>query len=164
MMFRRLAAATGGLLVLFHLWLFGSQLLDGRLTLGPVLRWLMAVALTAALVGLHRSGASLFRGRKAVSIWLLAALLHGPAIAGSSVTHDSPALAEVVTALTQIAAASVAAGLGLALLAWLLRHLSAPRLVMARAVGRRRVRPFQSCRSLRYASRPPPSTLSPCFI
>src|SRR5688500_4038489 len=49
-MFRRLAAAIGGLLVLFHLWLFGSQLLDGRLTeLGPVLRWLVAAGLVAAM-------------------------------------------------------------------------------------------------------------------
>ncbi len=99
-MFRRLAAALGGLLVLFHLWLFGSQLLDGRLTeLGPVLRWLMAAGLVAALAGLHRSGGSLFRGRKAVSIWLLAALLHGPAMAGGPLTHESPAVAEVVTGL-----------------------------------------------------------------
>ena len=162
-MLRRLASATGGLLVLFHVWLFGSQLMDGRLTLGPVLRWLMAGALLAALVGLHRSGASIFKGRKAVSIWLLAALLHAPAMAGSSVAYESPALAEVVTALAKIAAASVAAGLGLALLAWLLRYLSAPRLVMARAVGRRRVRPFKPGRSLRYASRPPPSVLAPTF-
>ena len=164
-MFRRLAAALGGLLVLFHLWLFGSQLLEGRLTeLGPVLRWLMAVGLVVALAGLHRSGASLFRGRKAISIWLLAALLHGPAMAGSGVTHDSPALAEVVTTLTQIAAAAVALGLGFALLAWLRRHLSAPRLVTARAVGRRRVRPFQPGRSLRCASRPPPLVAQLNFI
>ena len=164
-MFRRLAAALGGLLVLFHLWLFGSQLLDGRLTeLGPVLRWLMAAGLVAALAGLHRSGASLFRGRKAISIWLLAALLHGPAMAGGTLAHESPALAEVVTALAQIAAASLALGLGLALLAGLLRRLFSPRLVIARAVGRRRSRPFEPGRSLRSASRPPPSLASLAFL
>jgi len=164
-MFRRLAAALGGLLVLFHLWLFGSQLLDGRLTeLGPVLRWLMASGLVVALTGLHRSGASLFRGRKAISIWLLAVLLHGPAMAGDTLTQESPALAEVVTTLVQIAAASVALGLGLALLAGLLRRLFSRRLVMARAVGRRRARPFEPGRSLRSASRPPPSLASLAFL
>src|SRR5688572_27725663 len=92
-MFRRLAAALGGLLVLFHLWLFGSQLLDGRLTeLGPILRWLMALGLMAALAGLRCRGASLVKGRTAVAIWLLAALLHGPAIAGDTPGHASPAL------------------------------------------------------------------------
>lgn len=164
-MFRRIAAALGGLLVLFHLWLFGSQLLDGRLTeLGPVLRWLMAAGLVAALVRLHRTGASLFRGRKAISIWLLAALLHGPAIAGSTLAHESPALAEVVTALVQIASASVAAGLGLLLLAGLLRRLFSARLVIAGAVGRRRTRPFDPGRCLRVASRPPPHIASPASL
>jgi len=159
-MFRRLAAALGGLLVLFHLWLFGSQLLEGRLTeLGPVLRWLMALGLVAALAGLRRSGASLVKGRTAVAIWLLAALLHGPSIADTP-GYDSPALAEVVTTLAQIASASVALGLGLALLARLLRRLAAPRLVIARAVGRRRTRRFAPGRFLRVASRPPPQFAS----
>ena len=159
-MFRRLAAAFGGLLVLFHLWLFGSQMLDGRLTeLGPVLRWLMAFGLVAALAGLRRSGASLVRGRTAVALWLLVALLHGPAIADTT-RHNSPALAEVVTTLAQIASASVALGLGLALVAALLGRVAAPRLVIARAVGRRRTRPFRPGRSLRIASRHPPALAS----
>ena len=165
MMVRRLAAALGGLLVLFHFWLFASQLLDGRLTeLGPVLRWLMAAGLVAALAGLRRSGGSLFKGRKAVSIWVLAALLHGPGMAGSALSHESPAVAEVVTGLLQIAAASVALGLGLLLLAGLLRGLFGPRLVIARALGRRRTRPFQPGRSLPFASRPPPSLTSLAFL
>jgi hypothetical protein len=164
-MFRRLAAALGGLLVLFHLWLFGSQLLDGRLTeLGPVLRWLMAAGLVAALAGLHRRGDSLFKGRKAISIWLLAALLHGPAMAGAGSAYESPALAEVVTALVQIAAASMALGLGLTLLAGLRRRLLFLRVLIARAVGRRRNRPFEPGRSLFSASRPPPSLPSLAFL
>lgn len=164
-MFRRIAATLGGLLVLFHLWLFGSQLLDGRLSeLGPALRWLMAAGLIAALTGLHRSGASLFRGRKAISIWLLAALLHGPAVAGGGMSHESPALAEVITVLAQVAAASLALGLGITLLAGLLRRLFSAPLVIARAVGRRRSRPFEPSRSLRSASRPPPSLASLAFL
>jgi hypothetical protein len=164
-MFRRIAAALGGLLVLFHLWLFGSQLLDGRLTeLGPVLRWLMAAGLVVALAGLHRTGASLFRGRKPISIWLLAALLHGPAIAGGTLAHESPALAEVVTALVQIASASAAFGLGLLLLAGLLRRLFSSRLVNARATAWRHTRRFEPARSLPSASRPPPSPASLAFL
>jgi hypothetical protein len=160
-MFRRLVAAAGGLLVLFHLWLFGSQLLDGRLTeLGPILRWLMALGLVAALVALRRSGASMVKGRPAVAIWVLAALLHGPAIASDTKRYEAPALAEIVTTLAQIASASVAVGLGLALLAGWVRRLTAPRLVVARAVGRRRTRPFHPGRSLRVASRPPPQFAS----
>ncbi len=147
--------------MLFHLWLFASQLLDGRLTeLGPVLRWLTAAGLVAALAGLHRRGGSLVRGRKAVSIWLLAALLHGPAMAGGALTPESPAVAEVVTALVRIAVASVALALGLLLLAGLPRRLFAPRLVIARAVGRRRNRPFESGCSLPSSSRPPPALTS----
>lgn len=164
-MFRRAATALGGLLVLFHLWLFGSQLLEGQLTeLGPVLRWLIAAGLVMALAGLRRSGASIFRGRQAISIWLLAALLHGPAVAGANLAHESPALAEVATALVQIAAASMALGLGLALLASVRRRLFTPRLVVARAVGRRRRRPYEPARCLRSAPRPPPSLASLAFL
>ena len=111
---------------------------------------------------LHRRGLSLFKGRRAVAIWLLAALLHGPAITGADSTYASPALAEVVTTLVQIAA-SAAVGLGLALLGGTLRRLFAPRLVVARAVGRRRTRPFDPSRSLFSASRPPPSLASLAF-
>lgn len=164
-MFRRIVAAAGGLLVLFHVWLFGSRLLDGQLAEpGSILRWLMAAGLVAALVALHRSGASLFRSRQAVSIWLLAALLHGPAMAGETVDHSSPALAEVVTTLVQIVAASAALGLGLALLAVVVRRCFARSLVTARALGRRRIRPFEPGRTLRSASRPPPHTPSFAFL
>lgn len=159
-MFRRLVAATGGLLVLFHLWLFGSQLLAGRLTEpGPALRWIAAAGLVVALVALRRSGTSIFRGRQAVAIWLLAGLLHGPAVAGSS-TYESPALAEVVTSLVQIAAAAIVIGFGLAVLAGAVRRLVAPRLVRARAIGRRRRQPHGPASCLRSAPRPPPYVAS----
>jgi hypothetical protein len=164
-MFRRIAAGLGGLLVLFHLWLFGSQLWEGQLAeLGPVLRWAMAAGLTAALVGLYRSGGSVVRGRKAVAIWLLAALLHAPAIAGDSQAPPSPALAEAVTVLVQITAASAALGLGLALLALVLRRVPARRLARARAVARRRVRPNDPGRSLHVTPRPPPSFAVPALL
>jgi hypothetical protein len=117
-MFRRVAVALGGLLVLFHAWLLGSQLWGGQLEEpGLVLRWVIGMGLVAALAGLRRRGASMFWGRKAVAIWLLAALLHGPALTSSADQHASPAIPESVTALVQIAAASVALGFGLLLVA-----------------------------------------------
>jgi hypothetical protein len=113
-MIRRALLASGAVLALFHVWLFAGQVWEGRLA-DPVvlLRWLAAGALVAALVGLHRRGASILRGRKAVAIWLVAALLHGPAVARSIEGLGEPALPGFVATLTQIAAVSGAA-LGLA--------------------------------------------------
>ena len=114
----------------------------------------MAAGLVAALAALRRSGGSMFLGRKAVSIWLLAALLHGPAIAGDGRARRSPALPEAVTALMQIAAASIALGLGLVLLA----ALFAGRLALAFdrwRSGRRRVRAVRIAR--RRSLRAPPA-------
>jgi len=117
-LFRRAAAVTGGLLALFHLWLLGSQVWQGQLAdPGLLLRWLIAAGLVTALVHLGRSGQPLFLGRKGIAVWLLAALLHGPTTATDLATHPSPGLPEAVTALVQIAAASVALGLGLLVLA-----------------------------------------------
>ena len=142
--------------MLFHLWLFGSQLLDGRLTeLGPILRWLMAPAWwprwPACAAGAPRGqrphgGGDLAAGGPAPR----------PRDRGRQARTTIPGLAEVVTTLAQIAAASVALGLGLALLAGLLRRLAAPRLVIARAVGRRRTRPVPT-RSLAPLRLTPPS-------
>jgi hypothetical protein len=157
-MIRRTAVALGGLLVLFHAWLFGSQMWEGQLA-DPVLalRWLVAAGLVAGLAGLRRQGASMFWGRKAVSIWLLAALLHGPSVADSSLAHESPALPEVVTALVQLAAASVAVGLGLTLLALLVRRRPTVELRRFHAVASIRPDVFHPGRFLRSAPRPPPS-------
>jgi len=117
-MFRRTIGGAAGLLVLFHVWLLGSQLWDGRFAEpGLVLRWTIAAGLVGALIALRRTGAPIVWGRKTVSIWLLAALLHGPTLAAGAGRFESPALPEAVTAVIQIAAASVMLGLGLALLA-----------------------------------------------
>ena len=51
-------------------------------------------------------GTSIFRGRKAVAIWVLAALLHGPAVARRIDRLGEPALPEFVVTLTQLAAVS----------------------------------------------------------
>lgn len=162
-MFRRVAVVVGGLLVLFHAWLLGSQMWDGQLAEpGLVLRWVIGMGLVAALAGLRRRGASMFWGRKAVAIWLLAALLHGPALTSSADPHASPAIPESVTALVQIAAASVTLGLGLLLVA-LIGRLPAPAMAFVRLAATRPVRAFRSGRVHRFAPRPPPSAASLMF-
>ena len=114
-MFRRLLAAAGALLALFHVWLFAGQILDGRLD-DPalLLRWVAAAGLAGGLLSLRRRGLSLVRGRPAATIWLLAALLHGPALAARVDSGGALGLPEVAATLSQLAVAAVAAiGLGL---------------------------------------------------
>jgi hypothetical protein len=121
-MIRRALLAAGALLALFHVWLFAGQAWDGRLAdPGVLLRWIVAGALIAALVVLYWQGASIVRGRKAVAIWLLATLLHGPAVARNIERLGEPAIPELVAALAQFAAASAAVGLTL-LFAWIRRR------------------------------------------
>lgn len=160
-MFRRAAIASGGLLVLFHAWLLGHQLWDGQLLEpGLAFRWLVAAGLVAALAVLRRRGGSLVWGRQAVSIWLLAALLHGPAVAEAGLHPDSPALPEAVTALVQIAAASAALGLGLLLVAALLGRRTARLAVRHADVADRRPRAMRATGAARFAPRPPPLRLA----
>lgn len=121
---RNLAGVAGALLVAFHGWLLASQFADGRLV-DPwvVFRWILAAGLVASLVAIRRQGSSIF-GRKSVSIWVLAALLHGPAIAadfGGAI--DSPALPEVVATIALQVVKSAALALGL----WILAGLFARR-------------------------------------
>ena len=164
-MFRRLTTALGGTLVLFHGWLLASQVVKGELSdPGLVLRWLVAAGLMMALATLGRRGyESMFLGRKAISVWLLAALLHGPVVAGA-VAHDgSPALPEAVTALMEIAAASIAVGLGLVLLFALFGRRSTPAFDSLAGAGLSPVRAFHIARVLPFAPRPPPAACSLVF-
>lgn len=112
-------------LVAFHGWLLAAQITDGRIA-DPwlVVRWFAAVALVAALVAVRRGGASIW-GRQGITIWVLAAVLHGPAVAShAGNAFDSLALPEVVvTSVLQVVASAVLAA-GLWLLAGLLAHRS----------------------------------------
>jgi len=155
----RAALATAGVaLVGFHGWLFAGQVAAGRLE-DPwlVFRWIAAATLIAALVAVRRGGAPIF-GRKSITIWVLAALLHGPAIASDlQADFNSFALPEtVVTTVVQIVS-SVALGVGLWLLAALLlsrrrstpiHYATVPVLVVAGGRGPRSIRHF--------SPRPPP--------
>ena len=116
-MFRKIAATLAAALALFHVWLFAGQALQGELAdPARLVRWLIAGALLAALVALHRAGAPLVRGRRAVTIWLLAALLHGPALGQRLEALERPAVPEAAAASLAPLAAFAAAALGVILL------------------------------------------------
>jgi hypothetical protein len=112
-MFRCLMRIAGGLLVAFHVWLLAGHLATGQF-LEPerLFRWVITAGLAAGIILLRRQGATLF-GRRALVVWLLAGMLHVPAIANrlDSVAFDTP----VAISLTQLTLVSVAAGLGLRL-------------------------------------------------
>ena len=154
-MFRRSVFGFGALLGGFHLWLLGNQAWSGQLSEPDlILRWAAALALAAGLVALRRRGESLV-GRKAVVIWLLAGLLHGPALGNDLDGFATPSLPEAVATLGRVVA-SVSA-LALALLALSpLRPWRTPN----RRVGPARVTPHASLldggSGLGFLPRPPP--------
>lgn len=82
---RWIARSAGAALVGFHAWLLVSQLATGELSSDPALlfRWAAALALAGGLFWISREGNSLV-SRRAVVLWLLAALLHGPAVAAQT--------------------------------------------------------------------------------
>jgi hypothetical protein len=157
-MIRASLAVAGAALVGFHGWLFAAQFAAGRLE-DPwlVFRWIAAAALVAALVAILRRGASIW-GRKSIAIWVLAALLHGPAVASELQTDfNSFALPETVATTVLQLVSSAALGAGLWLLLGLLfarrrpapvRYATVP--VFVTAGGR------APNLSRRFAPRPPP--------
>lgn len=156
-MIRRTALAAGAALGAFHLWLLGHQAWTGELSdPSTVLRWAAAVVLVGGLLSLRRRGVPMLFSRPAVAMWVLAALLHGPAIADDLQRLDTPALPEVVVAVGRTTAALAA--LGLALLVWS-RHTAWTLGVAAGYLARSEDRLLPrtaSLRRLRYLPRPPP--------
>jgi len=103
-MLRKSLTLVGIVLAVFHIWLFAGQVWDGALAdLALVSRWIIALGLVAALLSLHRRGLSMVAGRQPVAIWLLAALLHGPALA-RDLDVVTPAMPEVVATVAQVTA------------------------------------------------------------
>lgn len=156
-MFRRILAAAAAALALFHVWLFAGQALQGELAdPARLARWIFAGLLLAALAAFYRAGVPLLRGRKAVAVWLLAALLHGPAIGERIDALGTPSIPEAVSALAGLGAAAAGA-LGLLLVLWLAR---APRAAAARVrripVVRAACGPLAPGVHAAFAPRPPP--------
>lgn len=156
-MFRRILAAAAAALALFHVWLFAGQALQGELAdPARLARWLFAGLLLAALASFYRAGVPLLRGRKAVAIWLLAALLHGPAIGERLDALGTPSIPEAVSAFAGLGA--IAAGaLGIFLLLWLARapRAAAGRVFLAAAI-RAAFGPLAPGTHAAFAPRPPP--------
>jgi len=156
--FRRVLATASLLLILFHGWLLAGQVWTGELAdFALVGRWLVAGGLVWGLWHLRRQGAPLFFGRKAVALWLLAALLHGPALAERFSAPGTPAVPEVVATVAQLAAGAAAA-VGLVLFAAVLA--SARRRVALSRASIRSDHAFEGALSpgayVRFAPRPPP--------
>jgi len=156
-MVRKVLTAAGALVAGFHVWLFVSQLGDGRLADVAVLaRWGVAGGLGVALWYLRRQHVPLFWGRKAVAVWLLAAVLHGPSLTDRLAAVDTSASADVVAAMLQVTAGA----------AWLTLLVIAAVTLRRRASAARpwlRLAPIQTplsihrlCSTL-VAPRPPPA-------
>ena len=144
------------LLALFHVWVFAGQIGRGDLwDLSLAFRWMVAAGLLAVLVWLRRRGESLV-GREAIAVWVLAALLHGPALTGDRFGPlDSPAIPEAITGLLQMAASF--AGLGLALIGALALRRRPQVPALARASHPRvSLRIADRSSGLSFAPRPPP--------
>jgi len=103
LMFRRLLAAAGALLAGFHLWVFGGHLADGRLLdPGVLTRWLVAGAIVGLLWHLRRNNVSILWGRKAVAVWILAAILHAPAAVDRLGAPDALQASDVARLIAQV--------------------------------------------------------------
>ena len=156
---RTSALVSGAVLVAFHGWLFASQIVAGRLE-DPwlVFRWTVAAGLVAALAAIRRHGASMW-SRQGIAVWVLAALLHGPAVATDfSDSINSLALPETVATSVLKQLVSVSA---LAITLWMLAGLLARRARHARihagvAAASSLTGIFAAGFSPQYSSRPPP--------
>lgn len=152
---RRSALAIGALLGAYHVWLLGHQATSGQLSdPATVLRWLVAAVLVSGLAWLWRRGESML-GRPAVAVWVLAALLHGPALA-NDLSGATPALPEAVATVAQAAATVAAAGLLLLALVTIAAGLPVPAMAAFAAAPAMAASSRQRARQLRFLPRPPP--------
>jgi hypothetical protein len=156
-MLRRSALAAGALLAGFHAWLLAAQIWSGHVAQPDVLlRWLAAAALVAGLGALGRRGLPVVFGRQAVAVWLLAAVLHGPALANDLDGFATPSMPEAAVALTQSSLTVTALGLVLLTL-WL--HATFAGLTsraVAVVVAQSPSRPRVASSGLGFLPRPPP--------
>jgi hypothetical protein len=159
-MFRRLLSGAGLALGVFHLWLFARQAAAGALTPESLIKWVAAAGLVAALVAIGRHGESLFVGRRAIAVWVLAALLHAPAIGSRLDALETPAIPQAAVTLSGllVSAASLA---GVFLLLWIARtRATVPSRLRCRAVTVVASAARAARATAAYSPRPPPSVQS----
>ena len=110
--------ATGHLafatLAVFHAWLLGLHLLDGRaFEPATAARWVLAVLVLAGFRALSRRGFPLFTGRRAVGLWLLVVLMHCSAASDASSAALRTAIPQSVTELAQLSVTATVVGAAL---------------------------------------------------
>jgi hypothetical protein len=155
-MIRRSVTLVGAALAAFHVWLFAGQLWSGALAdPGLIVRWLVAAGLIAGLVAIRRQGESVLLSRKSIAIWVLAALLHGPALAARIDSAAAPIPDVVVTMAQTVAGLLALFGLGLGVTGPGVRRRPVFRLVGLAAV-RSHVPALDPGAGVSFAPRPPP--------
>jgi hypothetical protein len=153
-------AAVAGLVVL-HAAIFWSHLDSGRL-MEPLTagRWLISFCLVGFLVVLRRRGVPLFRGRRALVVWMLVVLLHWTAGAPAQpATIDAPHATGILFLLPATAAPLIAAAAALLLIAFSTAQAAAARRVWD-VVPPARIGRTRSCCSRRLVPRAPPLSIA----
>jgi hypothetical protein len=104
-------------LVVFHVWLLGTHLVDGRVfEPATAVRWALAVLVLAGFRALGRRGLPLVFGRRAVGLWLLVVIIHcSAAWDGGAAAALDRAIPESVTALAQVSVTALVLGAALAM-------------------------------------------------
>ncbi len=156
---RIMAVASGAALVAFHGGLFASQAAEGRLE-DPwlVVRWLVAAGLAAAIAAIRHASGSIWN-RQGLAVWVLAAMLHVPAVASefgnsiNSVALPEASATSVLESLVSVSALAAALWMLAGLLGLRNRHA---RLYAGGGAAGSLVGIFGDGFSPRYFSRPPP--------
>ena len=152
------AGVTGVALVAFHAWIFAAQIAEGRFEDSwLVFRWLVAVGLVAAFAAMRRVGGSMW-SRHGLAIWVVAALLHGPAIKtdfGNSINLAPPetVATSILQSLMSVSALAVTLWMVAGLLGLRDRHA---RLYVSGVAAHSQAGFFGDGFSPQYSSRPPP--------
>jgi len=152
--FRRLGTLVWGSLGVFHLWLLAQQVWSGRFDHAEAVRWALALGLVGAFVVVRRRGGALLRDRRATAIWVLVALLHGPALANRADLATQALPEAPVVAMHML----YAAGLGLALACAARRRVRQMLALLAVTIGDSMpaMRTFDTHVGTGFLPRPPP--------
>ena len=98
-------------LAVFHAWLLGLHLLDGRaLEPATAARWGLAVLVLAGFRALSRRDLPLFRDRRAVVLWLLVVVIHCSGAWDGGAARLGHGIPEAVSALAQISTVALVLG------------------------------------------------------